>query len=176
MIKQSPSRNRPNHVHVFSSSPGEGKAFMNDCLENKKISNNIEKLAQFFYNSSMTERKIFIVDDEKMIRDMYEEAFAKKGYKVTSAASAEEGLEILDREEFSVMFLDLSLPGMNGVDLCKRIRKKFTTAVIYAVTGYSSFYGSDECKAVGFDDFFTKPVRLDVLFKAAQDAFDSISA
>lgn len=120
----------------------------------------------------MVEKKILIVDDELMIRDMIGDAFEKKGYKVKSAASAEEGLKILDGEDFPIIFLDLNLPGMNGVEMCKQIRNKDSKSVIYAVTGYSSLFGVSECKKAGFNDFFTKPVKLEVLFKAAQAAFD----
>jgi len=123
----------------------------------------------------MSEKKILIVDDEELICDMIGEAFSNKGYEVRVAASAEEGLEILKREDIPVMFLDLNLPGMNGVELCKHIRKKKNRAVIYAITGYSSLFGVSECKKVGFDDFFSKPVKLEVLFKAAKDAFENKS-
>lgn len=123
----------------------------------------------------MVDKKILIVDDEDLICDMIGEAFAKKGYKVSRAATAEEGLHILTREDIPVIFLDLNLPGMNGVELCRHIREKGSKAVIYAVTGYSSLFGVAECKQVGFNDFFTKPVKLEVLFKAAQDAFDNMN-
>lgn len=119
----------------------------------------------------MKEKKILIVDDEVSICSLYTEAFAKKGYTVTSANSAEDALDILKNESFQVMFLDLNLPGMNGVDLCKETRLSGSTAKIYAVTGYSSRYGVEECKKAGFDEIFTKPVKLEVLFKAARDAF-----
>ncbi len=112
-----------------------------------------------------------IVDDEESICSLYAEAFTKKGYAVSTAASAEDGLDILKNENFQVMFLDLNLPGMSGVELCKQIREEGSTAKIYAVTGYSSLYGVAECKKVGFDEIFTKPVKLEVLFKAADDAF-----
>ncbi len=120
------------------------------------------------------EKNILIVDDEKFIRDMLEQAFSKEGYIIRSAESAEEALEILKDEKFQVMFLDLNLPKMNGVELCKQIRKDIPIGIIYAVTGYASLFELADCREAGFDDYFTKPVKLEMLFKAAQDAFEKI--
>jgi CheY-like chemotaxis protein len=72
------------------------------------------------------------------------------------------------------MFLDIRLPGMSGVELCKKIRSKDQISIIHAFTGYSNIYGLLECRAAGFDDFFVKPVKLDVLLKAAQDSFERL--
>lgn len=120
------------------------------------------------------EKNILIVDDEKFIRDMLEQAFSKEGYIIRSAESAEEALEILKDEKFQVMFLDLNLPKMNGVELCKQIRKDIPIGIIYAVTGYASLFELADCREAGFDDYFTKPVKLEMLFRAAQDAFEKI--
>ncbi|MDA8123573.1 MAG: response regulator [Deltaproteobacteria bacterium] len=122
----------------------------------------------------MRERKILLVDDEVPILRMLEEAFQMEGYEVLTAESAEKALELLARESVMVMFLDLKLPGMSGIDLCRQIRKENQFAVIYALTGYSNFFGLLECRAAGFDDFFLKPVGLEVLYKAAGDAFEKV--
>jgi DNA-binding response OmpR family regulator len=122
----------------------------------------------------MDEKKILLVDDEVQILNMLEEAFKLHGYVVTTAESAEKALEILGEESIMVMFLDLKLPGMSGIDLCRQIRKGNQIAIIHALTGYSNFFGLLECRAAGFDDFFTKPVGLKTLFKATEDAFEKI--
>ena len=117
-------------------------------------------------------KKILIVDDEPEILGLLEESFASEGYEVFGARSGEEALDILARQKIPVMFLDLKLPGMSGIELCRRIRKDRQTPAIHALTGYTSNYGLVECRAAGFDDFFTKPVGLHVLLKAARDAFE----
>ena len=105
---------------------------------------------------------------------MLEQAFSKAGYTVRLAESAEETLDILKDEKIQVMFLDLKLPGMNGLKLCRKIRKEFPIAIIHAITGYASLFELADCREAGFDDYFIKPVELEVLFKAAQDAFEKI--
>lgn len=123
----------------------------------------------------METKKILFVDDEIPILELLQEAFKMKGFDAMIVETAEKALEVLQTESIQVMFLDLKLPGMSGIDLCRRIRKDNQIAIIYALTGYSNFFGLLECRAAGFDDLFTKPVSLQILFKAADDAFEKIA-
>ena len=120
------------------------------------------------------DRKILVVDDEREILDGFEQAFRNADYTVHCAESAEEALEVLNRENSQIMFLDLKLPNMDGVELCKQIRKDRPLAVVYAVTGYPSLFELAHCREAGFDDYFIKPIDLEVLLKAAEDAFARI--
>ncbi len=122
----------------------------------------------------MAGKKVLVVDDEVAILKMFKQAFSNKGYTVRSAESAEEALEVLKQDSIHVMFLDLNLPGMNGVELCRQLREKRPIDIIYAVTGYTSLFELAECRGAGFDDYFHKPVELKELLNAAQDAFEKI--
>ena len=122
----------------------------------------------------MKRNKILVVDDEEAIREMLEEAFSRTGYQVRSTESAEAAVELLKDDKIHVMFLDLNLPGMNGVELCRQIRRDMPMAIIHAVTGYASLFELADCREAGFDDYFTKPVNLEDLLKAAKDAFEKI--
>ncbi|MGZ3593143.1 MAG: response regulator, partial [Syntrophales bacterium] len=70
------------------------------------------------------DKKILVVDDEASVLAMLKETLSTAGYKVLGAKNAEEALKILKAESVMVMFLDLRLPGMNGIDLCWKIREK----------------------------------------------------
>lgn len=122
----------------------------------------------------MDDKKILVVDDEILILDMLKEVLVSDGYTVLTAASAEDALKILKHESIMVMFLDIKLPGMNGIDLCKKIRIENQIGIIHAITGYSNIYGLLECRAAGFDDFFVKPFRINLIKKAAQEAFEKL--
>jgi CheY-like chemotaxis protein len=123
----------------------------------------------------MSEKRILVVDDEKQIRDMYSQAFTRAGYEVKTAESAEDALEIFKKEQFWVLFLDLNLPGMNGVDLCREIRKQYPMSIAYAVTGYASLFELSDCRDAGFEDYFTKPASLSDLLEAAEYAFKKLA-
>lgn len=122
----------------------------------------------------MSERKILIVDDEKAIINLFKQAFTRAGFVVVSAESAEEALKVLETDDIFVMFLDLNLPGMNGIELCRRIKKDKPMAVIFAVTGFASLFELVDCREAGFEDYFKKPADIKVLVKVANDAFEKI--
>lgn len=120
-------------------------------------------------------QKVLVVDDEKMIRNLLRKALTREGYEVSCAENAEDALKILGKETIYVMFLDLKLPGMNGVELCREIRETYPVSVIYAITGYASDFEISDCRGAGFEDYFTKPVDLHTIFKAAANAFEKIN-
>ena len=122
----------------------------------------------------MAEKTILVVDDEKTILNMFSLAFTKKGYQVRAAASAEEALEILNHEKIHVMFLDLNLPEMNGIELCRAIKKQFPMSILYALTGYASLFELSDCRDAGFDDYYKKPVSMKILLEAAETGFEKI--
>lgn len=123
----------------------------------------------------MENNKIFVVDDDPTIIKLYEMTFAREGFELVSASSGEEALELLEDEKIHVMFLDLKLPGMDGIELCTRIKKDMPMTIIHAVTGYASIFELTDCKEAGFDDYFKKPVKVKTLLKAAEDAFEKIN-
>jgi len=121
------------------------------------------------------EKKILVVDDEVAVRDLLEDAFGIEGYDVRLAEGAETAFEILKEEDIEVIFLDLKLFGMNGIELCKQIRKDNPIAIIFAMTGWAALYDIEECREAGFDDFFTKPVHTEMLLKAVDGAFERLN-
>ena len=122
----------------------------------------------------MFEKKILVVDDEKAIVNLLKQAFTRAGFGVVPAESAEEALKVLEQEEMFVMFLDLNLPGMNGIELCRRIKKDKPISIVFAMTGYASLFELVDCREAGFDDYFKKPVDMKTLVKSANDAFERI--
>ena len=120
------------------------------------------------------EKKILVVDDEASIRELFEDILGASGYKIYTAEGAEKALAILETENIGVIFLDLKLFGMNGIDLCKQIRSCNPVSLIYAMTGWSALFEIGECREAGFDDFFIKPIETGILFKAVEDAFDKL--
>jgi CheY-like chemotaxis protein len=115
-----------------------------------------------------------IVDDEVSIRDLFLSAFSEAGYSVHLAENGEQALRILKQQEIDLIFLDLKLFGMNGIELCRQIKKDKPVSIIYAITGWTGLFEVEECREAGFDDYFTKPFQLEVLFRAVEDAFEKL--
>ncbi len=119
-------------------------------------------------------KDVLFIDDEELIREIFSDAFSASGYTVKLASTAEEALEMLRYDFCQVIFSDLNLPGMNGIELCKRVRKDRPTAILHALTGYASLFELIDCREAGFDDYFIKPMKIDQLLKATEQAFERI--
>ncbi len=76
----------------------------------------------------MEQIAILVVDDEKEIADLVEIYLVSDGYKVFKANNAKEGLEILEKEEIHLVLLDIMMPGMDGLEMCRKIRENETTS------------------------------------------------
>ncbi len=122
----------------------------------------------------MMKESILAVDDDPTILRLFEIALEREGYRVYPASSAEEALEILKERDFHVMLFDLKLPGMNGIDLCRKVKGERPDAVIFAITAYPSIFEISGCLSAGFDDYFSKPVDLDMLVRSIRKAFPEV--
>ena len=71
----------------------------------------------------MPDINILVVDDEKEIADLIEIYLVSDGYKVFKAENAEVGLSILDKQDIHLVLLDIMMPGMNGLEMCRKIRE-----------------------------------------------------
>ena len=120
------------------------------------------------------EKTILIVDDAAPVRKLLASALGKRGYSVTTAESAKVALEKLQENYFHVMFIDLHMPDMSGVELCDKIRRNYPLAFMYAMTAYVSIFALTECREAGFDDYFVKPVNIELFDGATKQAFEKI--
>jgi DNA-binding response OmpR family regulator len=118
--------------------------------------------------------KILVVDDEASVRDLFSNVFADEDYDVIAAEDGKSALEILKQEDIDVIFLDLKLFGMNGIDLCRQIRESKPVSMIFAITGWAPLFEIEECREAGFDDYFEKPLDMDILLDVVEDAFKKL--
>jgi len=122
----------------------------------------------------MASKKILVVDDEKAILALLKQSFSRDGYEVKTAQSGKEALNLLENESIHVMFIDLNMPEMDGIELCREIKKLAPMTVLYAITGYASIFQLAECREAGFEDFFKKPVNIATLRQNAASAFEKV--
>ncbi|MGD9570610.1 MAG: response regulator [Thermoleophilia bacterium] len=100
--------------------------------------------------------RILVVEDEQSIRTIIEYALRDAGFSVLSAARGDEALEVVEREAVDLVVLDIMLPGLDGLEVCKRIRAHRTIPIIMV-----SARGEELDKVLGLelgaDDYVTKP-------------------
>ncbi len=118
--------------------------------------------------------KILIVDDESSVRELFAGVFTDEGYELVAAEDGNAALDILKNNDIDVIFLDLKLFGMNGIDLCRQIRETKPVSVIFAITGWAPLFEIEECREAGFDDYFEKPLDMDMLLDIVADAFKKL--
>lgn len=119
--------------------------------------------------------KILIVDDEESVRELFSGVFTDEDYEVIEAENGEQALDILKKIDIDVIFLDLKLFGMNGIDLCRQIRETKPISMIFAVTGWAPLFEIEECREAGFDDYFEKPLDMAILLDVVDDAFKKLN-
>ena len=104
----------------------------------------------------MPEINILVVDDENEIADLVEIYLVSDGYTVKKASSAEEGLKILEDEEIHLVLLDIMMPGMDGIQMCRRIRETSNVPIIM-LSAKSADLDKIMGLGTGADDNVTKP-------------------
>ncbi len=106
---------------------------------------------------------LLVVDDELSVRDSLTKWFKEDGFKVDSAADATEALKKLKPGVFDIIFLDIKLPGMDGMELQRRIKDVDPNATIIMITAYASVDTAVKSLKEGAYDYVTKPVDPDYL-------------
>ncbi len=109
--------------------------------------------------------KILIVDDEKDIIEFLKYNFEKEGFKVYTARNGKDGKELAIKSNPDLIILDVMMPGIDGVELCKELREmpQFEDTLIIFLTARGEDYSQIAGFDVGADDYITKPVSPRVL-------------
>lgn len=115
---------------------------------------------------------ILIIDDEESMRDSMSQVLRKEGHTVKGAAEGKEGLSLFSRETFQVVFLDLKLPGINGMDVLSRIKETSPDTPVIIITGYASIESAVEAMKRGAFDYMAKPFTPGELRVVTQRALD----
>ena len=114
--------------------------------------------------------KVLLVDDEKEFLEIMSERMKARDMEVTTATSAQQALEIIEKESFDAIILDFQMPGMDGMDALKAIKAKKPELQIILLTGYATVEKSVEAMKIGATDFIEKPADLEVLAEKIKSA------
>jgi two-component system, OmpR family, alkaline phosphatase synthesis response regulator PhoP len=109
----------------------------------------------------MENTKILVVDDESDIQEILRYNLEKEGFEVFTASDGEEGIAIAEREQPTLIILDIMMPHMDGVEMCRQLRSKpeFAKTLIAFLTAREEDYSQIAALDVGGDDYITKPIR-----------------
>ncbi len=106
---------------------------------------------------------IMIVDDEEIVRESLFYWFEKGGHVVDTASSGFEALEKLEKVPFDMMFVDMRMPGMDGIELLGKVKADYPDTIVIIITAYGSIESSIEAMKMGANDYLLKPFKPEQL-------------
>jgi two-component system, OmpR family, response regulator len=121
---------------------------------------------------SMEKFRILIVDDEQDFLETIIKRLKTRGIEVTGAESGYKALEFLDGHDVDVIILDVKMPGMDGIETLREIKKKKPLVEVIMLTGHASVESGIQGMQLGAFDYVMKPVALDELLEKVRQAYE----
>lgn len=119
--------------------------------------------------------KILIIDDERAIRNSLGEILGDEGYAVDTAEDGKIGLEMATREHYDVIFCDIKMPGMDGLEVLSKLTEEGSDSAVVMISGHGDIDTAVECIKKGAYDFIQKPLDLNRILITIKNATDKVS-
>jgi CheY-like chemotaxis protein len=115
-------------------------------------------------------RKVLVVDDDPVVCKSFDRILSGKGYAVITAENGEEALRKLNEEKYDVVYTDIRMPGMNGLEVAEQLKAKQPWTPVVIITGYGTEAAEARAKAAGVSSFLHKPLSPEMIEDSARDA------
>jgi DNA-binding response OmpR family regulator len=119
----------------------------------------------------MKDMKVLLVDDEEEFVKALAERLKMRDLRSDTVLDGEEALSYVEDQEPDVMVLDLRMPGIDGMQVLRQVRKVYPNIQVIILTGHGTEKDEEEAKRLGAFDYLEKPVNLDVLVKKMRAAY-----
>ncbi len=117
-------------------------------------------------------KKILVIDDEAIVRTSCERTLVPEGYDVRLATNGRDGISFMEKEQFSLVLLDLKMPDMDGIEVLHKINTAWPETKVIMVTGYSTVETAVQALRLGAYNFIEKPFTPDTLIAAVKEVFE----
>ncbi len=121
----------------------------------------------------MNAKKILVVDDEQGVLGYFSRILAEPEYEVHGATGGQEALDKLGGNGFDMMILDLVMPGMDGMEVLRKVRETRQDLIVLVITGYPSEETTRESLECGCIDYIHKPFDHEEVKNLIKDAFEA---
>ena len=121
----------------------------------------------------MREMKVLLVDDEENFVTTLAERLQLRDLKNETVFSGEEAMAFMDDKEPDVMVLDLKMPGINGIEVLRQVKKQYAGIQVIVLTGTGSAQDEEEARELGIFDYLHKPVDVDSLTGRIREAYQN---
>jgi len=115
-------------------------------------------------------RKVLVVDDDPVVGKSFDRVLSGKGYAVITARNGEEALTKLRTENYDVVFTDIKMPGMSGLEVAERVKASQPWLPVVIITGFGSDANEAQAKAAGVSAFLRKPLSPEMIEDSAREA------
>ena len=115
---------------------------------------------------------ILVIDDEQGIREIFKDILEDEGYQVFTAADGLKGLDVLQTELVDLVFLDIWLPGMGGIEVLQRVRDEFPKIKVVVISGHANIELAVKAIKLGAYDMLEKPLGIDRILLLCRNIFE----
>ncbi len=127
-----------------------------------------------------TKLQVLVIDDDEVVGRSFDRVLSDKGYEVSTALSGEEALHTMDEEEFDVVFTDIKMPGIDGLEVTERIKARCPWTPVVVITGYGTDENEAKANVLGASGFVRKPLTPEIIesitLKAVNESDTSLKA
>ncbi|MGZ3535464.1 MAG: sigma-54-dependent transcriptional regulator [Thermodesulfobacteriota bacterium] len=116
--------------------------------------------------------KVLVADDDKNLRKVLANEFSEEGFDVDEAEGGVKAMDLLEKDDYDVLILDLNMPGLGGMDVLKKIRTLGLSTEIIILTGHSTVTTAVEAMKLGAYDYLTKPFSIAELKAVVEKAYE----
>ena len=110
-----------------------------------------------------TKLQVLVIDDDEVVGRSFDRVLSDKGYDVSTALSGEEALHTMDEEEFDVVFTDIKMPGIDGLEVTERIKARCPWTPVVVITGYGTDANEAKANVLGASGFVRKPLTPEII-------------
>ena len=114
-------------------------------------------------------RRVLVVDDDPAVRKSFDRVLTGKGYAVITAENGEEALRKLNEEKYDLVYSDIRMPGMSGLEVAEKVRARRPWTPVVIITGYGTDIAEERAKAAGVSKFLHKPLSPAMIEDSARD-------
>ena len=119
--------------------------------------------------------KILIIDDERSIRNSLKEILADEGYEVDVAENGLQGIEMVDKEKYNIIFCDIKMPEMDGIEVLDKLIQMGVDSAVVMISGHGDIDTAVECIKKGAFDFIRKPLDLNRILITIKNATNKVA-
>lgn len=121
-------------------------------------------------------RHVLVIDDDAVVGRSFDRVLSDKGYEVDTALNGEEGLQDIESQDYDVIFTDIKMPGMDGLEVAERIKARCPWTPVVVITGYGTEENEARAHVLGVNGFVRKPLTPEIIESVTLKALEKPAA